>query len=126
MHKRADNGFWGFVGGAMEPGESLKDCVKREVKEETGIEVWIKDLCCVDSDPTQFSICQYNDGNIIQYCGITFICVANDLTLMRMSPESCDMRIVYSNLLPEPFLPLHRWRLEQARHIFYERHVSYM
>jgi len=36
---RFPNGFFSVLAGFAEPGESLEDCVKREVCEETGIEV---------------------------------------------------------------------------------------
>jgi 8-oxo-dGTP pyrophosphatase MutT (NUDIX family) len=36
---RTDNDFWGIPGGSMEPGESLVDTVKRETREETGLEI---------------------------------------------------------------------------------------
>ncbi len=34
--------FWFFPGGGMEPGETAEECVKREMKEETGLEVVVK------------------------------------------------------------------------------------
>lgn len=33
---RTDNGYWSIPGGGVKPGESVKDAVAREVKEETG------------------------------------------------------------------------------------------
>lgn len=37
LHKRSDNGMWGFPGGMLEMGESLEDTARREVLEEVGI-----------------------------------------------------------------------------------------
>ncbi|WP_438432411.1 NAD(+) diphosphatase [Gorillibacterium sp. sgz500922] len=38
-HKRFPAGRFGLISGFAEPGETLEDCVRREVREEIGIEV---------------------------------------------------------------------------------------
>ena len=36
-HRR--DGKWGLIGGALDVGESLEECVRREVQEETGLTI---------------------------------------------------------------------------------------
>jgi len=37
--RRRDNGHWGMPAGSQELDESILECLKREVKEETGLDV---------------------------------------------------------------------------------------
>ncbi len=41
---RADSGLWELPGGKQEPGESLADCLERELKEELGVKVAVGPL----------------------------------------------------------------------------------
>ena len=45
-HQEHDNGrtYWLFPGGGIEPGESESECVRREMREETGLDVRVDDL----------------------------------------------------------------------------------
>lgn len=38
-HRRRGLGYWALPGGAVKEGESLSDCLRREMLEETGLEV---------------------------------------------------------------------------------------
>lgn len=39
LARRADNGLWELPGGKLEPGETLAECLSREIKEELDAEV---------------------------------------------------------------------------------------
>lgn len=70
LTRRADDGLWCIPGGAMEAGESAEECCRREVREETGLEIRIKRLAGVYSNPHQLVI--YPDGTQVQFVSLSF------------------------------------------------------
>jgi ADP-ribose pyrophosphatase YjhB (NUDIX family) len=54
-HSEHESGrsYWILPGGGIEPGESEEDCVRREVKEETNLDVRIVSLLLNDPNPTK-------------------------------------------------------------------------
>lgn len=85
--KRTDNGLWTIPGGAMEPGETIADCCRREVLEESGIEVDITRLIGIYSNPRH--VIEYADGEVRQQFSVCFACrpVAGELTTSDESSE---------------------------------------
>ena len=59
--RRADNGKWAVPGGYMQAGESFSEACKREVMEETGLEVNINRLIGIYTSPNL--LLEYSDGN---------------------------------------------------------------
>jgi mutator protein MutT len=70
LHRRADNGLWSLPGGAMEIGETIGQCIVREVQEETGLVVDVLALVGVYSDPNH--VIEYTDGEVRQQFSICF------------------------------------------------------
>jgi 8-oxo-dGTP pyrophosphatase MutT (NUDIX family) len=54
MMKRSDSGCWGIPGGSLEPGEIVESAAKREMFEETNLEVGEMSLFGVFSGPELF------------------------------------------------------------------------
>lgn len=91
MIHRTDNKYWSIPGGGMEPGESVREAAKREVKEETGIDCEITGLVGIYSNPQH--VAAYDDGEVRQEFSI---CLVGRLIggSLRTSKESSEVRFV--------------------------------
>jgi ADP-ribose pyrophosphatase YjhB (NUDIX family) len=68
--ERSDNGLWALPGGAQDIGESVVQAVRREVYEETGIDVEITGLSGIYSNPQH--VIAYDDGEVRQEFSLCF------------------------------------------------------
>lgn len=90
MHKRADNQLWSLVGGAMEYGESISETIRREVKEETGLEIQVCKVIGIYTDPNH--VIEYSNGEVRQQFSICFHCKIMSGEI-KVSNESLDVRL---------------------------------
>src|SRR5215472_9361588 len=89
---RRDIDWWNLPGGAMELGETVEEAVKREVLEETGLEVEVGQLVGVYSKPQKREVV------------LTFLCKKVG-GVLRETEESRECRYFALNDLPINTLP---------------------
>ena len=98
---RRDIDWWNLPGGGMEIGETLAEAVRREVMEETGLEVQVERLVGVYSKPQK------------QEVVLTFRCRVTGGEL-QATEESRACTYFPPDALPRNTLPKHRERIMDA------------
>lgn len=104
LQKRAD-GVWGVPGGFMELGESAEETGRREVLEETGIEVGKLDLVGVISGQRNYVKLQNGD----EFYPVTIAYISKEIkggVLQADGHETTEAKFFKANELPEGLNPL--------------------
>jgi len=98
LHRRSDNDLWALPGGAMELGESILQTVRREVREETGLDVEPLRVVGIYTDPRY--VVEYSNHEVRQQFSICFHCrvVGGEL---HVSSESTELKFIPSDSIDD-------------------------
>jgi ADP-ribose pyrophosphatase YjhB (NUDIX family) len=102
LMKRSDSGCWGPPGGAVELGEVVEMAARREVREETGLELNEMSLFGVFSGPELFY--RYPNGDEVYNVTITYL-VRDWYGEIRLNGEHTDWRWFALEDIPENISP---------------------
>ncbi|HHW38348.1 MAG TPA: NUDIX domain-containing protein [Bacillales bacterium] len=109
LQKRADVGLWGIPSGHIEIGETVSEAAIREVKEETNLEIRIKKLIGVYSDPNS-QVFAYPNGKVVHFITTCFLAEITGGELRCNSDESLEIKFFGQQNLPQDLLKMHpRW-----------------
>jgi 8-oxo-dGTP pyrophosphatase MutT (NUDIX family) len=97
--KRSDNGDWVMPAGGIELGESIFDCCKREVKEESGLDVVSALPIKIESDPKYDFVTSYGDP--YQTFRVVFLVTEWTGSLLRQTDETVDAQFFSRDALPD-------------------------
>jgi 8-oxo-dGTP diphosphatase len=111
LQRRADNGLWGLPGGILEPGETILDCARRELCEETGFTAGELRLTGVYTDP-QYDVVYPNGDQVQQYtvCFQAQLCGGQ----MRLDPQE-TRALAFFNLAEIPRHEMAAFYLDMLR-----------
>ena len=110
LQHRTDDNTWDFPGGYMELGESTEETARREVREETGLEIGEMTLFKVFAGKKFFYTCPNGD----QVFSVSPVYVTNDAhgVLQPDGDEGSEVRFFPIRDLPSEILPQVRMIIE--------------
>lgn len=106
LQKRTDNGYWGHPGGFMELGETIQDTARREVFEETGLELGKLEFFDIHSGPKYERT--LSNGDQVSVFKVLFTCYEFEGELLESSSESLNNHFFSLENLPEKLVPQHK------------------
>lgn len=116
LGRRTDNHKWGYAGGSIELGETIEECAKRELYEETGLIADEIDFFMINSgEETHYT---YPNGDEVYNVEIIYICRKYHGELCKQDEELEELRFFSMKEFPkmeeisDPIRPVFRKYLE--------------
>ncbi|WP_374653162.1 NUDIX domain-containing protein [Dongia sp.] len=104
LERRSDFGIWGIPAGSPEPGEDIATAIRREMAEETGVEVETVTPYGFASDPRTKTI-TFPNGHRCQFFVMLFWADWPQGAVPVTSEESFEFGWFRPNALPEAIMP---------------------
>lgn len=102
LQKRSDNGQWGNPGGAMELGETVLETLRREIKEETSLEIENPEFFAIYSGESEHIIYPNKDE---VYCINVIYTVKHYTGFLKKDEESEELKFFSLDEIPEYITP---------------------
>lgn len=106
MIRRTDNGQWGLPAGSLEENEDIEACIRREVREETGLDLLHLEVIGISSRPERESV-EYPNGDQVQYFVVEFYSNSWEGQFFSDSDEVSDIR--FGSIDDMDRLPAQEW-----------------
>lgn len=98
-------GKWVLPGGKTKPNEEVEKTSTRETKEETGIEIELKDLLGIYSDP--------NRDPRGRYISVAFISKPTDKKEIKTNEEASEHQWINPEKIKEKHMGFDHWKMIQ-------------
>ena len=118
LELREDCNMWCVPGGRLNPGETIPECIKREVKEETNVDVVLDDLFCVYSDPKVGTLRHYPKDEYMQQVIDIFMIGYPTSYNIKKSEESLDVKFFKFKDYPNNIVPTIKKAITQYEYLY--------
>ena len=115
LEQRGDCSLWACPGGRMEPGENISQTAIRETKEETNVDIEIKGIFGIYSDPKYGTARRYTEDNFSQQV-VDIYLLASPLSFkIKKSEESLEVDFFELDKIPSGITPFAKEVIEDYR-----------